>query len=449
MKGGIHKVQRCMDKHARSVLFIASLLLVAIVAMGGALPTKLSAAPSVPPPVGCAQAEQQSAGYATPSPALAGQIADMQKLVARHHDPGVVEYTLAELYARAKRYCDALRYLKKVVALHQGWDPSNDPLFAAMNRIGDYQAIVQKLAAEYPAVHRSAVVFTVHDPEMVPENVSFDEAATTWYVSSIYRRGVVRVDGAGRVRDFLRPYQYGLWEAIGMRIDRMTNSLWLCTAAENETPQTNGSSALLNVDVRSGRLLHKYVIGGGKTRHLFNDLVLDHNGNIYISDSYANTLYWLPAATRKLQVLVPGYTRDFPNGIDLDPTQRYLYVAYFNGGVDVVDLRTKKYRTLSHPPNVTLEGIDGLYYYRGSLIGVQSIGTERVARFYLDSSGSRVVSEQTLEYRNPIFQQPTEGTIVGSTLYYVANSQNFYVAANGKLRPEHTFADPVVLKLDL
>jgi hypothetical protein len=427
--------------------FVRSLLFMSAILATSAAPAIKVAVATTIAPITCLEAEHRGA-RGTPSPDVNQQIADMRRLEARPHDSGAVEYTLAELYAQAGQYCTSLSYLKQTVALHQGWDPSNDPLFQNMNRIDAYQGIVEKLKVEFPAIHASAIVFSIHEPTMVPENVTYDPATATWYVSSIYLRKVIRVNAAGHTSTFLRPRQYGLWEAIGMKIDRTTNSLWICTAAESEGSSTNGSSALLNVDLKTGRLLHKYVINGGTTQHLFNDLVLDHHGNIYISDSRANTLYWLPAATHKLEILVPGFSVNFPNGIDLDPTQNLLYVAYSYGGIDVIDLRTKKFHQLAHPQNVTIEGIDGMYYYDHSLIGVQSIGTERVARFYLDRNGSRVVREQTLEFRNPIFQQPTEGGIVGSNLYYVANAQNFWLTA-GKLNPSHTFVDPVVLKINL
>jgi hypothetical protein len=76
------------------------------------------------------------------------------------------------------------------------------------------------------------------------------------------------------------------------------------------------------------------------------------------------------------------------------------------------------------PDSVSTASLDGLYWYRGGLIGVQGIPTlARVVRYALSSDGSRITSGAVIERGQPVVHQPTTGVIVGSRFYYIANSQ--------------------------
>jgi hypothetical protein len=68
-------------------------------------------------------------------------------------------------------------------------------------------------------------------------------------------------------------------------------------------------------------------------------------------------------------------------------------------------------------------GLDGLYFYKGSLIGIQNgFNPKRVLRIAIDSMGEKIERVDVLESNHPVFPEPTLGVIVGSDLYYVGNS---------------------------
>ena len=69
-------------------------------------------------------------------------------------------------------------------------------------------------------------------------------------------------------------------------------------------------------------------------------------------------------------------------------------------------------------------GIDGLYFHRGGLIGIQNgVTPHRVARFTLGPSGDRVIRAEVLERAHPRYDEPTLGVLVDGELYYIANAQ--------------------------
>jgi len=76
------------------------------------------------------------------------------------------------------------------------------------------------------------------------------------------------------------------------------------------------------------------------------------------------------------------------------------------------------------PTNVTTLGIDGLYLHRGALIAVQNgIVPARLVRFCLDAHGRGVRRAELLDRNPALADEPTLGTIVGDSAFYVATSQ--------------------------
>jgi hypothetical protein len=86
--------------------------------------------------------------------------------------------------------------------------------------------------------------------------------------------------------------------------------------------------------------------------------------------------------------------------------------------------------------DVALNGIDGLYLNRGSLLLTQN-GTspERVIRLRLNPSLTRVVSQEIIEQATTTLGDPTHGVIVGDYFYYIANSGWSELDQHGDLKP--------------
>ena len=110
-------------------------------------------------------------------------------------------------------------------------------------------------------------------------------------------------------------------------------------------------------------------------------------------------------------------------------------------GVICVDLRDRSTQEVIPGKDTTLAGIDGLYWYKGGLLGVQyGTGSYRVARWALSADGLRVASTEILEYRSPLVSFPTTGAIVGQNFYFIANTgvgnlNHDTIVDPGKLEP--------------
>ena len=101
-----------------------------------------------------------------------------------------------------------------------------------------------------------------------------------------------------------------------------------------------------------------------------------------------------------------------------------MYVADYSHGLLRVSLTSKRVNPLTAPRGVTLLGVDGLYWHRGALIGVQNgVTPARVVRFCLDPGGRSVRRLEVLDRNPAVADEPTLGVIEGDSLVYVATSE--------------------------
>ena len=115
----------------------------------------------------------------------------------------------------------------------------------------------------------------------------------------------------------------------------------------------------------------------------------------------------------------------YPNGITISPDDKYLYVASDTNGICVIDL--KKRKLLNTNLSETSKGIDGLKFYKNSLIGiqneVQNKSEIKIIRYFLDSTMVRMSEQMIIDQDNPTFDIPTTFVIVNNNLFCIANSQ--------------------------
>lgn len=280
------------------------------------------------------------------------------------------------------------------------------------------------------AQERSQVAFRIEGRELIPEGIAYDPHARIFYVGSTYQRKIVSVDRKGAVRDFTGEAQEGLLGVVGMKVDSKRRVLWaVSTNAGGGMPGKGldrdclGCSAVFKYDLRAGRLIKKYVLSNKPNVHFLNDLTINSHGDAFITDTVTGDIYLISRGKDELELFINLGQQAFPNGIDLSGDEKHLFVAAA-GGIRVVNLRDKKSRALKLPDGVSPVVIDGLYFYKGSLIAIQPFADRRkVVRYHLDEEANAVSKVEVVESEHPLFNQPTTGVIVGRDFYYIANSQ--------------------------
>ena len=329
-------------------------------------------------------------------------------------DRGAGLFALARLYAQVGDTPKALALLKESLATGEGFDPSDSEMLAPLRSSPEFAALAQQAQKLYPAVHQAKVAFTVPAKDLFPEGLAYNPAKRVFYMGSMHRRKIVKITEKGEVYDFVKPDLYHLQPIGGVHVDPADQSLW----AASDPDDVHGSE-LYHFDAQ-GKLLERYSPPVVR-RHDLNDLVLYRSSAIYVTDTDANLTYRFDRKTHLFTPLSLPRPQLFPNGITLSDDSTRLYIADWLG-VIAMDLRDNSAREVDPGEHNTLCGIDGLYWYKNSLIGVQSAGTYRVVRWLLSTDGLHVRASKVLEKGTPLVSSPTTGAIRGSGFYYMTNT---------------------------
>lgn len=366
---------------------------------------------------------------------IRAEIVSVETLLPKIPDKGAAQFLLARRYAQLGDQRRALVLLRKCISLDEGFDPDGVAGFESLQSKPEFRALVQKVRRRYPPVHTARLAFTIPEKDLFPEGLAVDSARRVFYMGSEYRRTIVKITETGQVADFVRPGLYDLMPVGGVKVDPADHSVWAAT-----DPGEKNRSELVHFD-RHGKLLGRFPIGGTGA-HDLNDLVIRSSQQIFTTDTFANQAYLLRPQSLTFTPLSFPRPLLYPNGITLSGDSSVLYVADMLG-VIAVELRNSTARELNPGKNNTLAGIDGLYWYKGSLLGVQyGTGTYRVARWQLSPDSLRVASTEVLERGTQFVSDPTTGAILNGKFYFMANTgiynlKDDKIADPKKLEPVH------------
>ena len=293
------------------------------------------------------------------------------------------------------------------------------------------------------------VAFTIKEKDLIPEGIAWDPTTSTMYVSSLHKDKIISIAADGTAKDFTSSRQDGLWNVFGLRVDPERRVLWAMSAGEHRMKKEKGLSGVFKYDLATGKLIRKYLPTDDIRNHMFNDGVVSPRGDLYLTDTLAGAVHWIPIDKDELLPFLAVGTIQYPNGITISPDGRSLFVAH-SLGISVIDTSTRDIRDIRTLEGVPLLGIDGLYFHKGGLVAIQSgRKLERVMRFQLNATFDRVEGAETLDAANPLFNTPTTGAVVGDTFYYLANSQMDSYTPEGRIFPPDKLEETWILKVVL
>jgi sugar lactone lactonase YvrE len=323
----------------------------------------------------------------------------------------------------------------------------------------EYAELARTAKAKGPVLHASRIAFTLSETDLIPEGIAYDPLDQAFFLSSLHKRKIVRVrlraPRAPLVEDFAAPAQDGLYSTLGMKVDAERRILWVCSSAESfmqgYSDADSGKAALFKYDLNTRKLISKYELGP-KPAHLLNDVVVNAEGDVFVTDTVSGDIFTVKHDRDQLEVFIPGGTFHAPNGIAISDDGRQLFISEMPLGVYAVDLKTKRSERLPQSVGISPSGSDGLYFYDGSLIGIINIVSERngrVARFYLDGSARSISHARVLDCNHPRYQWPTTGVVVGDSLFYIANSQFGSFNSEKRTFPRESLHQVAVMKVKL
>lgn len=381
---------------------------------------------------------------------------ELQQLAPNHSQ---VLWAVARANARTGNGEKAVSVLNRIADMEAYFDAAGSPDLESLREREDFRRVVARLEALKKPVATASVAFTLSDRELIPESIAYDPKDDGFFVGSIYKRTIVKRAKDGKVVDFVPAARDGLGGVLGIKLDAKRRELWAnaCNLGSQMAmaipdPQTEGHSAIYRFHADSGKLLRKYQIGTKESPACVNDLVIAPNGDVFATSGKGPLEGFVMRVARdgeKAEVFfTPQESNHGFNGITISDDGKTLYLADNIYGVMAVDIASKRGRLLPAPERTAMEQIDGLYFYRGSLVGIQNARSlMRVTQFALDASRERVSGHRTLERNNPHFTVPTTGVLVGNELYFVANTELDALNPEGGLKG--TPKEPVILKVEL
>lgn len=294
-----------------------------------------------------------------------------------------------------------------------------------------------------------AIAFTLPEQHLMPECIAWSDKHRSFFFTSIYLKKIVRYDPDQDVyADFIHGEQDGFDSGIGLIVDERRDRLWAVCGRKSGETYIRG---IYVWDIGTGALLHHYRMAD-TVASLFNDLTIDMRGDAYITDTYNGRIYRFSTGMKEPQLFLSGIP--YPNGITRDQ-RRSLFIASHTEGIVKADLRTKaltylEQASMSH----TGKGLDGLKFYRGSLIGVFNASVQqseqRVIRYFLNQPQTQIEKVEIMDAGHPRFAVPTTGVVVKDQYYLIANScldfldqETFTLPDPGKV------SHPVILRYPL
>ncbi len=361
---------------------------------------------------------------------------------------------LATLAARAGDREGVLRWLDAFARTGLTRDVGRDTLFAPWRQDSAFRAIAARLAANAAPVGDLSPAVALGDASLLAEDVAWDAPRGRFLVSSIHRRRVLSVDGAGRVAGFTEPGAGMTWGVYGLALDAANGLLWATTAAGPEcdaySPSDSGRTALFACDLRTGRMRRRIELPRTAARQVLGDLAVGLDGTVYASESLGGAIYRLRRGGAALETLVPAGGFVSPQGCVLSADGARLYVADYARGIAAVTLAGGGVTWLPRPYSLSSGGVDGLYRDGDRLIAIQNgPNPKRVLELSLDSAGTRITAWRVLAQGGERLGEPNHGTRVGREFYLIGDSGWDRVGEDGRLRTGADSRPPVLLRLSL
>ena len=382
-------------------------------------------------------------------------------------------FDLARAYSLNGNKEAAIKLLER--AVNVGWDIDLEEThdFDSLKHLEKFNDILRKKEKKSIVVNNSKIAFKIPEKDLMPEGIAYDPVEEKFYIGSTYKCKIISIDNKNRIKDFTKEKQDGLLSVVGMKVDAKRRILWANSVASSKIKgnqdKSYGYTCIFKYNLTNGKLIKKYVLDEKPILHAFNDLTINSQGDVFITDSPRGALYTITHKKDRLELFIKPRRLTYPNGIDISKSEKYLFVSHA-GGIAEINLYTRSIHNLSHPENVVLTPIDGLYFYHNSLIAIQrnnkrdyvvqyflNNGTKKSSDLKLLSSISDYIFPENkasnfvekykiIESGNPLFVFPTTGVIVGDMFYYIANSQITY---DNTIYPEDKLQEIIILKVKL
>ncbi|WP_462248311.1 NHL repeat-containing protein [Ekhidna sp.] len=340
----------------------------------------------------------------------------------RPNYPAVV-YNIAAGYALTDQPTMALEVLNKYILMDATRDFTQDKDFNSIKELPAFVSIQERQKELTATLGLSkSMEYSVYESH--PESITYSNKQKAFFIGGVRDGNIWKIED-GKEPQLWAESVKNSWSVMGLEVSSDEKTLWVCTSSmtyyEAYDQSEEGFASVLKYDIKNGKLLETYALPGG---HNFGDLISDKKGNIYISDGTANILYRISEEKGKLETYLDLSEKVFNlQGLSLDEKRNVMYLSDYIDGIYRLDLSTKALEKLEiKAEDILIKGIDGLYYYDNTLLGLHN-GTNpnRVVRYTLAEDGKSITGKQVIAQGGQL-GEPTQGVWLNGEFYFIMNS---------------------------
>jgi WD40 repeat protein len=278
--------------------------------------------------------------------------------------------------------------------------------------------------------------------DLIPEGITIDTQTQTIFLNSLRHGKIVscNLDGSNP-KDFITDNQFGYLPGFGMFVKGDT-----LYALGNNLPKKNSKSILLLLNAKTGEFINSFSPKDTTFKYL-NDLAVASNGDVFITDSESNKIYTIQAKKAILEVYLETDEVKNSNGITISDDGKYLYLASDKKGIRIVERQTKR---IINESNQDYTGIDGLKFYKNSLIGIvnaKKSDENGIYRYFLNKENTTITRKEKMFSFKDESKIATTFSISNGYMYFVLNTQiNNLDSESGKIIDEKKLEDYQLMK---
>ncbi len=377
----------------------------------------------------------------------------MQEVNELRPNHPTILYNLSIAYAKNELTDQALRTLERVVWMNTNYPFDTDSSFSRINELPAFERLVS-LKKELETPLRNSKAFRAIDKKFIThaEGITYDKRSGSFFLGDVRERKIIRLSADGSVTDFAKSPH--LLSIMGMDVDDQNSLLWVCSSPMEEMLKREGETSkknarLLAFDIKTGELVHSVVARSPEA--LFGDLIVAENGDVYTTSSSAAhaAIYKFDAKTQRFALFQLFGDLVSLQGLTFDNSEGNLFFSDYREGLFKLNLESGTLTRLMSYSKQSLKGVDGLYMHNDQLIAVHNgLKPFQVTAYRLNAAHTAITSFEHLDRALPEMGEPTLGTLVGDTLYYIANSPWPYYDQERQLDTEKP-GPTLILQLDL
>ncbi len=331
-------------------------------------------------------------------------------------------YNLAAAFALNGKENEAITVLQKVVLMNHTTAFETDDDFKSIANSEGFQQILGLKKVQEQTISNSNKIVSLSEKELHPEGLEFLPKSNLWLASSIRKRKIVSFNvKTGKCSDWFIDDQ--LYAVFSIKKDASEQFLWVATAVipemERFSADLDGKAAVLKIDIKTKKVVQRFEMEGN---HVFDDLYVTKTNEVYVSDSNKPIIYKIQSDVMAEWISLEKEAYNL-QGITMNADESKLFIADYLKGISVISLRDKSRQWLTFPDGTIGKGMDGLCFYKSSLIAVQNgVKPIRLVQFNWNEEQNTITGFRIIDHNRSEFNEPALATIVKDRLYFFANS---------------------------